>query len=193
LTGDTMDTDVASVLLTIMRTRRVCREFTDRAVARDDLRRIIEAGRWASSAGNTRIHRFLVVTDVTRIALVRSVTPGMLATPTALIVICTDLEAAARSQVQVGKDTTVWIDVGTAAMTMMLMTHALGLGSSPATSFSRVGLRTVLELPEIAVPEFILQVGYRGSEAKAVPPTRVGRLTADDITYWERYGPLGGP
>ena len=188
-----MDVDIASVLLKIMRTRRVCRAFTDRPVARDDLLRIIEAGRWASSAGNTRIHRFLVVTDVTRIALVKEVAPGILATPTALIVICTDLEAAGRSQVQVGRDTTVWMDVGTAAMTMMLMAHAIGLGSSPATSFSRVGLRTVLELPEIAVPEFILQIGYRGLEAKAVPPRRAGRLTADDITYWEQYGPPGGP
>jgi nitroreductase len=193
LTGGARDADVASVLLTTMRTRRVCRKFTDGAVPRADLRRIIEAGRLASSAGNTRIHRFLVVTDVARIALVRSVAPGMQATPTALIVICTDLEAAAQSQVQVGKDTTVWIDVGTAAMTMMLMAHALGLGSSPATSFSRVGLRTVLELPEIAVPEFILQVGWRGLEPKAVPQIRSGRLTADDITYWEHYGSRGGP
>ncbi len=189
---DMMRPDVARVLSEIMRTRRVCREFTDRPVTRDDLRRIIQAGRWASSAGNTRIHRFLVIVDVTRIALVKSVAPGMLATPTAMIVICTDLGAAAHSQVQVGKDTTVWMDVGTAAMTMMLMAHALGLGSSPATSFSRVGLRTVLELPEIAVPEFILQVGYRGLEPKAVPPTQGGRLTADDMTYWEQYGVRGG-
>ena len=193
MSEEATDLEAAASLFKTMRTRRVCRQFSELPVAVEDLKRILEAGRWASSAGNTRVHRFLVVTDAARIALVKSVAPGMLATPTALIVICTDLDAAARAQVQTGKDTTVWMDVGTAAMNMMLMAHALGLGSSPATSFSRVGLRTVLRLPEVAVPEFVLQVGHRGLEPRAAGPRTGSRLTAADITYWEEYGRPGGP
>ena len=178
---------LASSLLELMRSRRVCRSFTDRGVERDEIERIAEAGRWASSAGNVRLHRFLVVQDPNRIRLVKAVSPGMWVAPPALIVICTDLEAAASAQVQVGKDRSVWIDVGTAAMNMMLEAHALGLGSSPATSFSPSGLWTVLELPDTAVPEFILQLGHRAPEPRAEPKQRLRRLTAADLTYWERY------
>jgi nitroreductase len=68
---------------------------------------------------------------------VRSVAPGMLAVPAALILLCTDFRIATERQVQTDRDRTVWVDVGTAAMNMQLMTHALGLGSCPVTSFSQ--------------------------------------------------------
>jgi nitroreductase len=60
---------------------------------------------------------------------------------------------------QLDKHRTAWIDVGTALMNMSLAAHALGLGSYPVTSFSRSGLRAVLELPIHLQPELILQVG----------------------------------
>ncbi|MGH7642198.1 MAG: nitroreductase family protein [Candidatus Dormibacteria bacterium] len=181
-----------------MRSRRVCRDFTDERVERADIETIVEAARLASSAGNIRLHRFLVVQDQRRIALIQAVSPGMWVPPPALIVICTDLEVAAKAQVQVGKDHSVWIDVGTAAMNMMLAAHALGLGSSPATSFSPGGLRVVLELPEFATPEFILQIGHRAAEPTAQPARPSRRLEASDLTYWERYrvdsaADAGGP
>lgn len=133
-------------LLDLMRSRRVTRSFADEPVGDDDLRRVLDAGRLASSAGNRSIVRFLVVREPDSIELVRAVSPGMLGRPTALVVICTDLERARVEEVNVEADATIPVDVGTAAMNMMLAAHAAGLGSCPTTSFSHSGVHTVLEI-----------------------------------------------
>ncbi|MFM8593333.1 MAG: nitroreductase family protein, partial [Chloroflexota bacterium] len=80
----------------VLRTRRVCRSFTNKPVDDALLRRITEAGRWASSGGNRHIHKFLVVRDAETIRRVRSMAPGMLTQPPAMIVILTDRLAAER-------------------------------------------------------------------------------------------------
>jgi nitroreductase len=112
----------------------------------------------------------------------------MLGVPTAIIVICTDPALATEAAVQLDKDTTPWIDVGTAAMNMMLVAHALELGACPATSFSKSAVSAVLKLPPNVVPEFILQLGHPASPS---PITRQGpptRATIDDLVFWESYG-----
>jgi nitroreductase len=113
----------------------------------------------------------------------------MLARPSAIIVILTDADQAREEQVQLEKDFNTWIDVGTTAMNMMLMAHALGLGSCPATSFSKSGVRVALDLPSHLIPEFILQLGHRAPETRVQRPGASTRLRIEDLTYWERYTP----
>lgn len=178
----------ADTVFEVIRTRRVTRNFTGEPVSEQDLRRVLEAARWAISAGNRRIHKFIVVRNSATIQLIRAVSPGMLALPAALIVICTDMDKAAREQVQLDRDSTTWIDVGAAAMNMIIMAHALGLGTCPTTSFSRSGVSTVLELPPSVVPEFILQLGHPAPQVRVMRPGVSTRLRVEDFTFWERYG-----
>jgi nitroreductase len=179
----------AGTLMEVIRSRRVTRNFTAEPVDDESLHMVVEAARWASSAGNRRINRFLAVRDPGIIARVRAFSPGMLAMPAALVVICTDLERVRVEQVQLERDTSVWIDVGTAAMSMMLAAHALGLGSCPTTSFSRSGVAVSLDLPSRAVPELILQLGHRASERRAMRSGASTKLSLDELLYWERYPP----
>ena len=175
-------------LLALLKSRRVCRSFTAEPVSDEHLRQITEAARWATSAGNRHVHKFLVVRDPQRIRRVRAVAPGMLTPPPAMIVILTDTQVAARESVQLDKDEANCMDVGTAAMNMMNLAHALGLGSCPVTSFSRSGAAVMLDLPSHLVPEWILILGHptpqnRGLRASAPKP-----VTARALTYWERAG-----
>jgi nitroreductase len=178
-------------LLTFLKSRRVCRSFTDEPVSVEHLRMMTEAARWATSAGNRHIHKFLVVRDPEVIRNVRAVSPGMLTAPPALIVILTDLDAAERESLQLEHDAANWMDVGTAAMNMMNMAHALGLGSCPVTSFSRSGASVMLDLPPHLTPEWILIVGHPAPAPRA---RRLGAgapktVTPRDHTYRERPGP----
>lgn len=182
------DPVVADDTLRAIWTRRVVREFDDRPVSDQDLRVVLEAARWAPSAGNRRINKFLVVRDPETIRLVRMVSPGMLGRPTLLIVILTDLETAEREQVQVFSDTNTWIDVGGAAATMMLAAHAIGLGSCPVTSFSRPGVGVMLDLPESVIPEFIVQLGHPAAK-RAIDVARLRRRdVSEGYVFWERVG-----
>jgi nitroreductase len=178
----------ADAVMENIRTRRVAREFTADPLTEAEIRQILTAGRWAATGGNRRIHRFLVIQSAETIRLVRAVSPGIWTRPTALVVICVDEALARADLVQIERDTTVLIDVGTAAMNMMLAAHAIGIGSCPATSFSRSGLRSVLGLPDGVAPEFILQLGRPAPAARHLRAGVRTRVTVDDLTYWERYG-----
>lgn len=170
-----------------IKTRRVTHAFSDEPVARKDLTRLLEAARWASSAGNRRIHKFVVIEDAETIRQIRSVSPGMLGWPTALIIICTDKEKAKLEGVKLEVDTTTWIDVGTASQNMMLAAHELGLGSCPTTSFSHSGVSAVLNLPEHLGPEYILQVGHPVPQKRVMRSGASTKLRIEDFTYWGAF------
>jgi nitroreductase len=178
----------AEVVLEAIRSRRVARDFTSDQLTKDQLDKILTAGRWAATAGNRRINRFLVVQDPRSLKLVRSIAPGIWAKPTALIIICVDLDLARQDLVQIERDPSIQIDVGTAAMNMMLAAHVIGVGSCPVTSYSRSGLSKMLDLPATAIPEFILQLGIPTRDSLQGHAGRGRRVTAADLTFWERYG-----
>ena len=80
------------------------------------------------------------------------------------------------------------MDVGTAAMNMMNMAHALGIGTCPVTSFSRSGAAVMLDLPPHLIPEWILIAGHPKPEERVLPAGAPKPLRARDLTYWERAG-----
>lgn len=172
-------------MLHLIRSRRVVRNLADQPVARAQLEQILEAGRWAPCGGNQRLHRFVAVQDPLTLRLLRMVSPGMFQRPPAVILICLDLERLAFYKVP-ASDPVRYVDVGTAMENMMLAAHALGLGAGPVTSFSKEGVRVVLNLPSNLVPELFVCVGHpvRGPEAK-VRPKRT--ISWQDLTDWERF------
>jgi len=178
----------ADSLLAFMKKRRVCRSFTDAPVDDDLLWKIAQAGRWATSAGNRHLHKFVIVRDPAKIKLIRAMSPGMLTEPPVLIVIATDEERAASEQVQIELDDSTWIDVGTAAMNMSLMASAIGLGSCPVTSFSQSGVSEVLGFPQSLKPEYILILGWPKPVERFASSTAPKAITARDLTFWETPG-----
>lgn len=186
------DGDRAAAVLQTIRRRRVCRSYTEEPVSEEQLRTLLEAARWAPSAGNRRINKFLVIRNPRKIQLLHKVAPGMLGRPTALIVICTDERKAAQEGIKLDKDQlNNGVDVGVAAENIMLAAEALGLGSCPLTSFSREGSRTLLELPNHLHPEFIVQLGHPRRHKRVLRKEAPLKLTVDDLTYWEEVPPDG--
>lgn len=185
MTSPSIDADS---LLSFMKQRRVCRSFTEDPVGDELLWKIAQSGRWATSAGNRHLHKFVIVRDAAQIKLIRAMSPGMLAAPPALIVIATDEERAAAEQVQIDVDDSTWIDVGTAAMNMSLMASAIGLGSCPVTSFSQSGVSEVLGFPDSLKPEYLLILGWPKPVERFVSATEKRAITARDLTYWETPG-----
>jgi nitroreductase len=185
-------TEPAETVLETIRSRRVTRAFDERPVTSESLLQVLEAGRWATSGGNRRIHRFLVVRDPGTLARLRAVTPGMFSAPPVVIVICTDATRAAEELVQLEHDATTWIDVGTAAMNMMVAAHALELGTCPVTSFSHGAVGVVLGLPPTIEPELFLLLGHPLEPTRLIRPTGSGRKGAAalpaGLVWWEHPG-----
>jgi nitroreductase len=176
--------------LEVIRTRRVVRAMTSEPVPRDQLEQILDAAAHAPSAGNRRLQRFVAVDDAATLHVLRMVSPGMLQHPTAAIVICIDIARAVGYGFR-PTSSGLYIDVGTAAQTMLLAAHALDLGSGPVTSFSKAAVSAVLNLPAGWSPEMIICLGHAAA-TQPQPMTRRRRRSWRDLTYWGRVDSSAG-
>ena len=168
-----------------IKTRRVVREMSDKPVEREQIEAILEAARWAPSGGNLRPNRYVVIEDAETRRLVRLVAPGMFQRAPVLILICTNWQVV-EAHGLTARDRALLIDVGTAAQTMMLAAHGLGLASGPVTSYSKEALRVILNLPAHYSPEIFICVGHKSEVAR--PGMRAWqKITWRDLTRWERF------
>ena len=169
-------------VLAAIRSRRCGRALTPEPVEHHTIEAILDAGRWASTAGNRHLQRFVATEHAGTLRVLRMVSPGMIQRPTAAITICTDRTAAADYGFPpdaVG----LFIDVGTAAATMMLAAHALGIGAGPVSSFSHAAVSVVLHLPAGWSPELIICLGHPAStQPSPMSPHR--SLRWQDLTMW---------
>ena len=172
-------------VLNNIRTRRVVREMTDEAVEREAVETILEAARWAPSGGNLRPIRYVVVEDPETRRLIRLVAPGMFQKAPVLILICINWAIIEQHKVP-HSDRALLIDVGTAAQTMMLAAHAIGLASGPVTSFSKEAVKVILNLPGSYSPEMFICIGHKAEVARA-GMRAWKKITWRDLTHWERF------
>jgi nitroreductase len=178
----------AGPVLSAIRSRRVTRAFTRRLVDDGLLHLILDAARWAPSGGNRRLNRFVVVRSPLRLRLLRAVSPGLLGEPPVVIVICVDFGQLEAIGTDDSRQNSSYVDVGTAAQSMLLAAHELGLGACPVMSFHRGAVRVLLELPTTLCPVLMLALGYaQPAQQGAGPRSRLRLPTLAELTYWETY------
>jgi nitroreductase len=210
--AEALNMEKASSLLNLMKTRRSIRRFKPHSVPKEYLDMIQEAARWAPSAGDRQPWRFVIVKDVNSIEKIGELYQDMraddingvdvnsnyykaidkrvrtnfyksiFATAPLLIVVCTDAEQSFRSR--------TWaMDCSIATQNMLLMAHALGLGSviidfqRPEHETLLKKVRELLEVPDGVKLMFMLPVGYPDEEP--APPRR---MELSQIVYLEKYG-----
>ena len=172
-------------VLVNIKTRRVVREMTDQTVTQEQIETILEAARWAPSGGNLRPNRYIVIQDPETRRLIRLVSPGMFQHAPVLILICTNGDVVAEHSLP-PTDRALLIDIGTAAQTMMLAAHALGLASGPVTSYSKAAVRAILNLPDSYSPEMFICIGHKSPTARP-GMTAWNKITWRDLAHWERF------
>ena len=156
--------------------------MTDQPVERGQLEAVLDAARFAPSAGNRHLHRFVATTDPPTLRVLRMVSPGMIQRPTAAITICIDQPLAAGYGFA-PTSSGLFVDVGTITATVLLAAHAVGLGAGPVSSFSRAAVSAVLRLPEGWDPRLIICLGHPAPEQPApMQPRR--SLSWRDLTRW---------
>ena len=174
-----------SAILQAIRARRVVRRMTAERIPRAELEAVLATARFAPSAGNRRLQRFVVVQDPTMLHLLRAVAPGMVQRPAAVIVICIDWQRVDRFRLP-RTNRGVYLDVGAAMQTLLLAAHAAGLGAGPVTSFSKAAVRVLLNLPDHLGPELLICLGRPAADDLA-PMRASQRLTWQELVDWERF------
>jgi len=160
--------------LTALRTRRSIRRYQDRAVAREDLERLVDCARLAATACNEQPWEFVVVTDAaTRATLAAICEYGKFFTQAAavIVVLC--------------RDTPYYLEDGAAAtQNLLVAAAALGLGTCWVAGDKKPyadEVRALLGAPEGYRVVSHVAVGY-AAETPA-PDKRPLR----DVLHWERY------
>jgi nitroreductase len=173
--------------LEAIRTRRVASYYADTPIPEDTLWTILEAARWAPTAANRRIHRFVCINDRTLLRLIKMFTPGMVAgLPAALIVICIDWDAALEAGFTSDLNEP-FFDVGSAAENMLLAAHALGLAAGPMSAFSKEALQVLLNLPDRIDPQMLIGLGYPAEMPPYMPRWPKKKVRVEDLVQWGPY------
>lgn len=173
---------MTSPVIQAIRSRRVVRALTGEPLDRAALEVVLDAARWAPTAGNRHLQRFVVTDDPGTLRALRMVSPGMIQRPVAVIAVCVNWAGVAEYGFP-PHVTGPYVDVGTAMATILLAAHAVEIGAGPVTSFSRAAVGAVLRLPEDWAAEVLVCLGH---PAPIQRPSfaRTRRLTWRDLTSW---------
>ncbi len=156
-------------------TKRDTREYDERPISDDALRRILQAGRMAGSSKNEQSVRAIVIRDAAGKAALAGCgdfTTHMPSSP--LVIVLVRFEGSRP------------FDAGRAAQNMMVAAHAEGIASCPVGIQHDDRARDVLGLPANQIVAMALTLGYPTGGRVAACGDR--RLSLDDYTYWERWG-----
>jgi nitroreductase len=162
--------------------RRSVRAYSDDPVPDELLRRVLEAGAASASGGNVQAWGFVLVRKPERLAALRSLAPGIIGQPTAVIAICVDRERALRLG-GAGSERFMWIDIGLATENLLLAAHDVGLGACPVGSFHHQGVAILLDLPPEIHPVLLMAFGY-----PAIKPSPRGRRPLSKVCFDEEWG-----
>lgn len=167
-----------------IRTNRSVRQFTDRPVSREDIERIVNAGRLSGSAKNAQPWQFIIVTRRETLRGLSECGPwcGHLAGAAFAVVLTTD-------DLHDPPTLTKPFDLGRAAQNMILAAWELGIGSCMATIYEAERVRALLGIPKERAVPWAISFGYPAPEAdpRHRSPRAGGRKTFDDVVRWERW------
>ncbi len=168
-------------MLEIILGRYSVRKFSSRDIPDDMIRAIIEAARWAPSAGNLQPWFFYVVRGREhREALASFARQGFLAQAPVCIVACVDPHRSARIYGQRGEQLYSIQDTAAAVQNMLLAAASLGLGSCWVGAFDEQKVHKYLRMPDYRRPVSILPVGHSAAEGGGRP----GRREIEEISQF---------
>jgi nitroreductase len=160
--------------------RRSVRNYSPKNVEKKHLKELLDAGMQAPTAGNIQPWVFVCVTHEKSIHQIRTVSPGMLGNPKALICVCSDQNRAVEKAGPGGR-TLALMDCAMAAQTIMLLAYSLGLGTCAIRSFNQTAVRELISAPAHIHPELLITVGYPAESPTPSPRKK-------DVVFWELYG-----
>ena len=162
-------------ILDIIKNRRSVREFKDQAIPESAIDALIEALRWAPSAGNLQSRQFcFVFNEALRNKLaqtgLRHDYVSFIARAPLVVVGCADLRIATRYKER-GTDLYCIQDTAASVQNLMLAAQDQGLGTCWVGAFKEEEVKKILEMPDYLRPVVLVPVGYPAKTPKA--PSRL--------------------
>lgn len=169
-------------MLEIIKKRCSVRRYKTEAVPDEVIWQLLEAARWAPSAGNLQPWFFYVVTkkEVKECLAAAALEQRFVAQAPVVIVVCAEPERSARVYGERGRRLYCYQDTAAAVQNILLAATAMGLGTCWVGAFYEDRVRECLAIPAHRVPVAIIPVGYPAEE----PPHRTTRRELEEIVSY---------
>jgi len=134
--------------------RRSVRAFKNRRVSTEIIEKLIDAARWAPSAGNVQPWEFVVVRDEEVKAQLADAASdqAFIKEAPVVIVVCADENRSVREYGSRGKELYCIQDTAAAVQNMLLTAYSIGLGICWVGAFREDKIGEILNVPEGAPP-----------------------------------------
>lgn len=162
--------------------RRSIRSYKNVDVTDGQIRKILQAGHMAPSAGNMQGREFIIVRDADSRGRIADAALGQrfIEEAPVCVIVCANLP---RTRQRYGKRAELYViqDTSASVMSMMLQAVDLGLGTCWVGAFDEGEVARILGIPDGIRPVAILPIGVP-DEAPEAPP-RLG----SKIEHYERW------
>ncbi|MFW5913317.1 MAG: nitroreductase family protein [Candidatus Hadarchaeota archaeon] len=171
-------------LLDLIKKRRSVRSFKSKEIPDKDLKKILEAARWAPSAGNKQPLEIVVIksekkrTQLTKAALNQK----FLKEPPVDLVICANISRTKKKYGERGAKLYAIQDTAAATQNIHLMAKSLGYGTCWVGAFHEKRVAEVINAPSEIKPVAIIPIGIPDED-----PQAPGRRDLEKMIYKDSY------
>jgi nitroreductase len=143
-----------SEILSLIKTRRSVRAYHPEDIPPHHIEQLIEALRWAPSAGNRQPWHFFVISnsEIKRDLVSAAFGQTFIAEAPLVFVICADPPRSAKRYGQRGREMYVYQDTAAASQNLLLTATALGYGTCWVGAFDTNKVAEIFRIPVAIVP-----------------------------------------
>ena len=171
-------------VLEAIKGRRSIRAFKNEDISSETVEKLIDAARWAPSAGNIQPWEFIIVRnpEIKRNLAKAALNQSFIEEAPVVIVVCADEIRSSQGYGFRGKTLYCIQDTAAATQNIHLAAYSLGLGTCWVGAFNEEEARKILEIPQGVRPVAIIPVGYPAEK----PPAR-NRRPLNQIIHYEKF------
>jgi nitroreductase len=167
-----------------IKSRRSVRAFKRDAIKNDDLKKILEAARWAPSAGNRQPLEIVVVKDEAIKQRLAQATRGQdfIIDAPVVLVICANMARTSSRYDERGANLYCIQDTAAAAQNIHLAAYALGYATCWIGAFDEGKAAEVVDAPNGVRPVAIIPIGKPAEKPRAPQ-----RIPLSEIVHEEKF------
>jgi nitroreductase len=171
-------------VLEAIKGRRSIRAFKNQDVPAETVEELIDAARWAPSAGNIQPWEFIIVRKprIRRRLVEAALGQMFIEEAPVVIIVCADEECSSQGYGVRGKTLYCIQDTAAAIQNIHLTACSLGLGTCWVGAFREEETREILKIPRGMRPVAIIPVGY-----PAEAPAARSRKPISQMVHYETF------
>ena len=175
----------ASDLLEIITSRRSIRSFQEKEIPDSTIEKLIEAARWAPSAGNCQpLEIILVKNKGVKKALAEGANQSFIESAPIVFVLCANVPRTTNRYGDRGRKMYIFNDIAASTQNLLLMAHTLQLAAVWVGAFDDARVSEVVRLPRHVTPVSIVPVGFPPEDLQERSSSR---RTSSEIVHLEHW------